>query len=221
MFQDNRESLGRWESLDGDKTSQECVAGSNTPGWCSVARRLGALGGASVVTWWEKENRNRAQHLQSSRPTCSFVDIQPCRLTSASSYSSRSGLRCRTEAELSGAASPPRVRTKRCACSSLLDSECHYFCHLDIIWINTPSKTTVYGLGSTLSRRRRSASRCACANPDDLTCTSFCQHRPKVTAVRNTAKSQPSLLKILRDVAKRRLQAATDSEAQNSYAGRR
>lgn len=31
-----------------------------------------------------------------------------------------------------------RVRTKRCACSSPLDSECHYFCHLDIIWINTP-----------------------------------------------------------------------------------
>lgn len=31
-----------------------------------------------------------------------------------------------------------RERTKRCACSSLLDSECHYFCHLDIIWVNTP-----------------------------------------------------------------------------------
>ncbi|KAG7242210.1 hypothetical protein INR49_024256 [Caranx melampygus] len=41
-----------------------------------------------------------------------------------------------------------RVRTKRCACSSPLDSECHYFCHLDIIWINTPSKTTVYGLAA-------------------------------------------------------------------------
>ncbi|KAF3839951.1 hypothetical protein F7725_018668 [Dissostichus mawsoni] len=32
-----------------------------------------------------------------------------------------------------------RVRTKRCSCSNLLDSECHYFCHLDIIWVNTPS----------------------------------------------------------------------------------
>lgn len=31
-----------------------------------------------------------------------------------------------------------RMRAKRCACSSLLDSECHYFCHLDIIWVNTP-----------------------------------------------------------------------------------
>lgn len=31
-----------------------------------------------------------------------------------------------------------RLRPKRCACSSLMDSECHYFCHLDIIWVNTP-----------------------------------------------------------------------------------
>uniref|UniRef100_A0A3B5ATR5 Endothelin-like toxin domain-containing protein n=1 Tax=Stegastes partitus TaxID=144197 RepID=A0A3B5ATR5_9TELE len=54
-----------------------------------------------------------------------------------------------------------KVRTKRCACSNLLDSECHYFCHLDIIWVNTPSKTTVYGLGGALSRRRRSTDRCA------------------------------------------------------------
>lgn len=31
-----------------------------------------------------------------------------------------------------------RVRTKRCSCNNQLDSECHYFCHLDIIWVNTP-----------------------------------------------------------------------------------
>uniref|UniRef100_A0A8C7NDZ7 Endothelin-like toxin domain-containing protein n=1 Tax=Oncorhynchus mykiss TaxID=8022 RepID=A0A8C7NDZ7_ONCMY len=72
-------------------------------------------------------------------------------------------------------APPHRVRTKRCACNNQLDSECHYFCHLDIIWVNTPSKTTVYGLGSPLSRRRRSAGRCVCADSDDHTCTSFCQ----------------------------------------------
>ncbi|KAL6109010.1 uncharacterized protein ACO6RY_12231 [Pungitius sinensis] len=74
----------------------------------------------------------------------------------------------------------PRVRTKRCACSSLLDSECHYFCHLDIIWVNTPSKTTVYGLGSALSRRRRSVGRCTCANLDDHRCILFCHHRAAV-----------------------------------------
>uniref|UniRef100_A0A671RW96 Endothelin-like toxin domain-containing protein n=1 Tax=Sinocyclocheilus anshuiensis TaxID=1608454 RepID=A0A671RW96_9TELE len=33
-----------------------------------------------------------------------------------------------------------RVRSKRCSCNNQLDSECHYFCHLDIIWVNTPSK---------------------------------------------------------------------------------
>uniref|UniRef100_A0A3Q3IXA9 Endothelin-like toxin domain-containing protein n=1 Tax=Monopterus albus TaxID=43700 RepID=A0A3Q3IXA9_MONAL len=70
-----------------------------------------------------------------------------------------------------------RVRTKRCACSSQLDSECHYFCHLDIIWVNTPSKTTVYGLGGALSRRKRSTGRCTCASPGDQYCTSFCLHR--------------------------------------------
>uniref|UniRef100_A0A3B3U7L3 Endothelin-like toxin domain-containing protein n=1 Tax=Poecilia latipinna TaxID=48699 RepID=A0A3B3U7L3_9TELE len=63
-----------------------------------------------------------------------------------------------------------RVRTKRCSCSELLDTECHYFCHLDIIWVNTPSKTTVYGLGGGLLRRKRSAGRCSCARLGDKTC---------------------------------------------------
>ncbi|XP_061633826.1 endothelin-2 [Phyllopteryx taeniolatus] len=70
-----------------------------------------------------------------------------------------------------------RLRSKRCACSSVHDSECYYFCHLDIIWVNTPSKTTLYGLGGGTARQRRSAGRCACANLDDLTCASFCYHR--------------------------------------------
>lgn len=30
------------------------------------------------------------------------------------------------------------LRTKRCSCNSWLDKECIYFCHLDIIWVNTP-----------------------------------------------------------------------------------
>lgn len=29
-------------------------------------------------------------------------------------------------------------RPKRCSCASFLDKECVYFCHLDIIWVNTP-----------------------------------------------------------------------------------
>ncbi|XP_028985557.1 endothelin-2 [Betta splendens] len=79
------------------------------------------------------------------------------------------------EAGAGDGAPSQRVRTKRCACSSPLDSECHYFCHLDIIWVNTPSKTTVYGLGGALNRRRRSLGRCTCAKPGDGACTTFCR----------------------------------------------
>ncbi|XP_019741793.1 endothelin-2 isoform X2 [Hippocampus comes] len=70
-----------------------------------------------------------------------------------------------------------KLRSKRCACSSVHDSECFYFCHLDIIWVNTPSKTTLYGLGGAKARQPRSAGRCTCANLDDLICTRFCYRR--------------------------------------------
>ncbi|XP_026156246.1 endothelin-2 [Mastacembelus armatus] len=66
------------------------------------------------------------------------------------------------------------IRSKRCSCNSWDDKECIYFCHLDIIWVNTPSKLLPYGLGSPLSRRRRSANRCECFSPADKTCSGFC-----------------------------------------------
>ncbi|AWO96848.1 putative endothelin-2-like [Scophthalmus maximus] len=106
-----------------------------------------------------------------------------------------------------------RMRAKRCACSSLLDSECHYFCHLDIIWVNTPSKTTVYGLGGALSRRRRSTGRCTCAKPDDQSCTSFCRYSPEVKSVR---RRQLSILSILRASAGR---PKRTPDAAHSYRG--
>ncbi|KAM7372827.1 hypothetical protein PAMP_007723 [Pampus punctatissimus] len=85
------------------------------------------------------------------------------------------GLPLSDQAELPAQASHPhRVRTKRCSCNSWDDKECIYFCHLDIIWINTPSKILPYGLGSPLSRRRRSTNRCECTNPADKTCSTFC-----------------------------------------------
>ncbi|PWA24118.1 hypothetical protein CCH79_00016780 [Gambusia affinis] len=75
---------------------------------------------------------------------------------------------------------PPRhIRTKRCSCSNWEDRECIYFCHLDIIWVNTPSKLLPYGLGSSTSRRRRSASRCECRDPADKTCRGFCHKSPE------------------------------------------
>ncbi|NWI66319.1 EDN1 protein, partial [Todus mexicanus] len=83
-------------------------------------------------------------------------------------------------------AAAPHRRLRRCSCSSLMDEECVYFCHLDIIWINTPEKTVPYGLGGP-SRSRRSLkdaapemfaeprSRCRCANQKDKECLNFCQ----------------------------------------------
>ncbi|XP_054620097.1 endothelin-1 [Dunckerocampus dactyliophorus] len=79
--------------------------------------------------------------------------------------------------------SPPvshvrHVRNKRCSCATFLDKECVYFCHLDIIWVNTPERVVSYGLGNA-PRKRRSVSeghaRCQCRHEGDLTCTNFCQ----------------------------------------------
>ncbi|GAA6086276.1 endothelin-1 [Tachysurus ichikawai] len=73
-------------------------------------------------------------------------------------------------------------RPKRCSCATFLDKECVYFCHLDIIWVNTPERTVSYGLGNA-PRRKRSAQqtsraadllRCQCAQSTDGTCMSFC-----------------------------------------------
>ncbi|KAM4686885.1 endothelin-1 [Amazona ochrocephala] len=84
------------------------------------------------------------------------------------------------------AASAVHRRARRCSCSSLMDEECVYFCHLDIIWINTPEKTVPYGLGGP-SRSRRSlkdmvpdifadpSSRCQCTDQKDKKCLNFCQ----------------------------------------------
>ncbi|XP_041844495.1 endothelin-2 [Melanotaenia boesemani] len=99
------------------------------------------------------------------------------------------------------------VRTKRCACSNQLDSECHYFCHLDIIWINTPSKTTTYGLGGALLRRRRSTGRCTCAIHEDQTCTTFCHLRPEIKPMK---RPQFNIISILR-AAVDRLNEAQDA----------
>nr|XP_020464172.1 endothelin-2-like [Monopterus albus] len=126
----------------------------------------------------------------------------------------------RVEVEASEDAPEQRVRTKRCACSSQLDSECHYFCHLDIIWVNTPSKTTVYGLGGALSRRKRSTGRCTCASPGDQYCTSFCLHSPEIISVK---RHRLIILSILRAVASRSMRtwdAAEPNKNKSSEAQR-
>lgn len=101
------------------------------------------------------------------------------------------GAELSTRAE-NGGESPPSStpwrhrRSKRCSCSSLMDKECVYFCHLDIIWVNTPERVVPYGLGSP-SRSKRSlkdllsmkatdnGKRCQCADQKDKKCWNFCQ----------------------------------------------
>ncbi|KAK4808947.1 hypothetical protein QYF61_013581, partial [Mycteria americana] len=80
------------------------------------------------------------------------------------------------------AASAAHPRTKRCSCNSWLDKECIYFCHLDIIWVNTPGHTAPYGLGSPPRRRKRSLSRCECSHSRDNICATFCQVPPESEA---------------------------------------
>ncbi|KAG7457776.1 hypothetical protein MATL_G00230940 [Megalops atlanticus] len=78
------------------------------------------------------------------------------------------------------------TRTKRCSCATFLDKECVYFCHLDIIWINTPERTVSYGLGSAPRKKRSLVKpfvlkrteqnpRCKCVDKEDSTCATFCQ----------------------------------------------
>ncbi|XP_060630806.2 endothelin-1 [Anolis sagrei] len=105
----------------------------------------------------------------------------------------------------SSALSPLR-RAKRCSCSSLMDKECVYFCHLDIIWINTPERTVPYGLGSA-SRIRRSLedlplrslqgspNRCQCANLKDKKCVNFCKAGKENWTQSTTEKGWKYLLK--------------------------
>ncbi|XP_068603489.1 endothelin-2-like [Brachionichthys hirsutus] len=102
---------------------------------------------------------------------------------------------------------PHHVRTKRCSCNSWEDKECIYFCHLDIIWVNTPSKLLPYGLGSPLSRRRRrSPVRCQCLNPADKTCSGFCHkssENPRTDVVEESVGTKSNkLLAFFRSVAK-------------------
>ncbi|KAM4871639.1 endothelin-2 [Thomomys bottae] len=94
--------------------------------------------------------------------------------------------------ELAAQARGAHLRPRRCSCSSWLDKECVYFCHLDIIWVNTAGQTAPYGLGNPPRRRRRSLPRrCECSSAHDTACATFCHRRPRTEAV-SVPRSQPS-----------------------------
>ncbi|KAM8841500.1 endothelin-2 [Spinachia spinachia] len=120
-----------------------------------------------------------------------------------------------------------RVRTKRCSCNSWDDKECIYFCHLDIIWVNTPSKLLPYGLGSPPSRRRRrSAERCECLRPADKTCSGFCHEsskNPRTNAsgpsVESASPNRNKLVESFRSVVKSNIAIAKEVLSSNKNLG--
>uniref|UniRef100_A0A667YS25 Endothelin-3-like n=1 Tax=Myripristis murdjan TaxID=586833 RepID=A0A667YS25_9TELE len=63
-------------------------------------------------------------------------------------------------------------REKRCSCENHKDKECVYFCHIGIVWVNTPNQVVPYGVGSV--RLRRELGRCLCTDRRDAECVHFC-----------------------------------------------
>uniref|UniRef100_A0A8C0T8L8 Endothelin-3 n=1 Tax=Canis lupus familiaris TaxID=9615 RepID=A0A8C0T8L8_CANLF len=112
-------------------------------------------------------------------------DIQePVAMTAVQGPSPRS-----PEQEQASKGGPVHGRARRCTCFTYKDKECVYYCHLDIIWINTPEQTVPYGLSNYRGsfRGRRSTGlfpqspqpskwtqRCACVQSQDSACLHFC-----------------------------------------------
>ncbi|XP_072277011.1 endothelin-2-like [Pyxicephalus adspersus] len=117
---------------------------------------------------------------------------------------------------ISAAPSNVHLRIKRCSCNNWMDKECIYFCHLDIIWVNTGGQTIPYGLGNPRRCKRKAAARCQCQDLKDGICMSFCYNQPWNTVanvqrdnkeilptnnLQNTKKSRVNLLHLLREIA--------------------
>ncbi|XP_058988849.1 endothelin-3 isoform X2 [Mustela lutreola] len=97
---------------------------------------------------------------------------------------------------------PVHRRARRCTCFTYKDKECVYYCHLDIIWINTPERTVPYGLSNYRGsfRGRRSTGpfpqssqpsewspRCSCVQSQDSACLHFCARTLAVSRNSRTA----------------------------------
>ncbi|XP_063315701.1 endothelin-3 [Pelobates fuscus] len=76
-------------------------------------------------------------------------------------------------------------RARRCTCYTYKDKECVYYCHLDIIWINTPERIVPYGLSNNRGKRSlketwihsQAMPRCSCDHVSDQHCATFCSRR--------------------------------------------
>ncbi|XP_051947524.1 endothelin-3b [Xyrauchen texanus] len=135
-------------------------------------------------------------------PLSGTFDSQDAQLRSSAEFSSDApnGVsHQQTEAALNDT-SHTRVRSKRCTCYSYKDVECVYYCHLGIIWINTPQRTVPYGLSSYHSpqRLRRSSGtigsvlhRCTCADHNDVLCHNFCDSRARNSGPDRIERTMP------------------------------
>uniref|UniRef100_A0A803JKB4 Endothelin-3 n=1 Tax=Xenopus tropicalis TaxID=8364 RepID=A0A803JKB4_XENTR len=105
-------------------------------------------------------------------------------------YEQRSGT-----SHLEGDSGGARRRDRRCTCYTYKDKECVYYCHLDIIWINTPERVVPYGLSNYRGKRSAGSwsskprSRCSCEDISDRQCVHFCsttenRRRDQASAVR-------------------------------------
>uniref|UniRef100_UPI00398E85BF endothelin-1 n=1 Tax=Pristiophorus japonicus TaxID=55135 RepID=UPI00398E85BF len=118
-------------------------------------------------------------------------------------------------------------RSKRCSCSSFLDKECIYFCHLDIIWINTPERIVPYGLGSSLRVRRsvknelatlaESKPRCECSSQEDSVCWQFCGDGQQTPRFQMKTKVQKHHLEAKSDRTGQNKQDCTDTGLRSVY----
>ncbi|KAK1171510.1 endothelin-1 [Acipenser oxyrinchus oxyrinchus] len=75
---------------------------------------------------------------------------------------------------LTGLTHKAPLREKRCSCESLKDKECVYFCHIGIVWVNTPGQVVPYGVENSPRRLKRDAARCLCDDNSDTACLNFC-----------------------------------------------
>ncbi|XP_031228804.1 endothelin-3 [Mastomys coucha] len=121
---------------------------------------------------------------------------------------------------------PAHHRPRRCTCFTYKDKECVYYCHLDIIWINTPEQTVPYGLsnyrGSLRGKRAsgpvpessqpspRTRLRCTCVGADDKACVHFCAYTADVTSYSRRAENPAAEEKRDTGGSRQRLKSRTD-----------
>uniref|UniRef100_A0A672GH19 Endothelin-like toxin domain-containing protein n=1 Tax=Salarias fasciatus TaxID=181472 RepID=A0A672GH19_SALFA len=103
-------------------------------------------------------------------------------------------------------------REKRCSCENQKDKECIFFCHIGIVWVNTPSHVVPYGFGPV--RLRRELGRCACVDSQDSECVSFCSMLTDAIFLQNTPRSFSVRAEEFQKVSKNKLHFRFDMSSE-------